>query len=394
MGSRPSTRTAPAVGRRYPSSVSTVVVFPAPLGPSRASTSPAPADNEIPSTGVTSPYRTTRSDMSTAAIGGDATVATEMIDIQLVRNDPDGVKKALARKKVDPSDVDQLVAADQRFREFSGQRDAQRARKKDLSRLFGEAKKKRDDAQADRIRRESQLLDEVEHKLDSDTNAAEAERRDLLLRIPNIPADDAIDGDSEEHNLVVRTERYDPFGYAEHQRVPHWEIGVELGILDNERAAKISGSMFAMPRRQGATLSRALCQLALDRNADDFEEVRPPTLVTTATLTATGQLPKFADDAYHVERDDLWLIPTAEVPLTSMAKDEIIDEAELPIRLMAYTPCYRREAGSAGRDTRGLLRSHEFDKVELLAYTTPSQGPRLMDAITLRAQSALSALGP
>src|SRR4051794_5837128 len=250
MGSSPRTRTVPAVGRRYPSAVSTVVVLPAPLGPNRASTSPAPADSDNPSTAVTSPYRTTRPNMSTAAIGVDATVQAEMIDIQLVRNDPDGVKKALARKKVDPSDVDRLIAADQRFREFSGQRDAQRARKKDLSRLFGEARKNGDDAEADRIRRESQLLDEVEHKLDADTNAAEAERRDLLLRIPNIPADDAVDGESDADNVVVRIEHYDPEAYQPCQRVPHWEIGPALGILDNERAAKISGSMFAMPRRQ------------------------------------------------------------------------------------------------------------------------------------------------
>ena len=120
---------------------------------------------------------------------------------------------------------------------------------------------------------------------------------------------------------------------------------------------------------------RALCQLALDRNADAFEEIRPPTLVLTDTMIATGHLPKFADDAYHIERDDLWAIPTAEVPLTSLARDEILDEADLPMRLMAYTPCFRREAGSAGRDTRGLLRVHEFDKVELLAYATPDAGP-------------------
>ena len=135
--------------------------------------------------------------------------------------------------------------------------------------------------------------------------------------------------------------------------MPHWETGAELGILDLERAVKISGAMFSMFRGQGATLSRALCQLALDRNADAFEEIRPPTLVLTETLTATGQLPKFADDAYHLERDDLWCIPTAEVPLTSIAEDEILAEAELPTRLMAYSPCFRREAGSAGRDTRG-----------------------------------------
>jgi seryl-tRNA synthetase len=151
--------------------------------------------------------------------------------------------------------------------------------------------------------------------------------------------------------------------------------------------------MFAMFRGQGATLQRALCQLALDRNADAFEEIRPPTLVTSETLTATGQLPKFADDAYHVERDDLWCVPTAEVPLTSIGRDEILDEASLPQRFMAYTPCYRREAGSAGRDTRGLLRVHEFDKVEILAYATEAQAPAMLDELVGRAEATIAALG-
>src|SRR4029078_3692830 len=136
-----------------------------------------------------------------------------------------------------------------------------------------------------------------------------------------------------------------PDAYQPWQRVPHWETGVALGILDNERAVKISGGMFTMPRGLGPTLSRALCQFALDRNADAFEEVRPPTLVTSATLTATGQLPKFADDSYVIERDDLSRIPTAEVPLPPLAAGEILDEEDLPVRMMASTACYRREAG-------------------------------------------------
>ena len=151
--------------------------------------------------------------------------------------------------------------------------------------------------------------------------------------------------------------------------------------------------MFVMLRKQGATLSRALCQLALDRNADAFEEIRPPSLVSTATLTASGQLPKFADDAYAIERDDLWCIPTAEVPLTSIAAGEILDADELPMRFMAYSPCYRREAGSAGRDTRGMLRAHEFDKVEILAYATPEQAPSLLEELVARAEGTIAALG-
>ena len=151
--------------------------------------------------------------------------------------------------------------------------------------------------------------------------------------------------------------------------------------------------MFTMQRKGGATLARALCQLALDRNADAFEEIRPPSLVLTDTLTATGQLPKFADDAYAIERDDLWAIPTGEVPLTSIHRDEIIDEGDLPMRFMAFTPCYRREAGSAGRDTRGLLRVHEFDKVELFAYATPEQAAGVLDELVGRAEATIAALG-
>jgi seryl-tRNA synthetase len=151
--------------------------------------------------------------------------------------------------------------------------------------------------------------------------------------------------------------------------------------------------MFVMLRKQGATLSRALCQLALDNNADAYEEIRPPSLVSSATLTATGQLPKFADDAYAIERDDLWCIPTAEVPLTSIASGELLDEADLPQRFMAYSPCYRREAGSAGRDTRGMLRAHEFDKVEILAYATPAEAPALLDELVARAEATIASLG-
>ncbi len=225
------------------------------------------------------------------------------------------------------------------------------------------------------------------------TTSCAAALRDLLLRIPNLIHPDVPDGASDADNPVVHGPFALPESFPDHQRVPHWEAGTALGILDNERAVKISGAMFAMTRGLGATLGRALCQLALDRNADAFEEIRPPSLVTTATLTATGQLPKFADDAFAVERDDLWCIPTAEVPLTSIYGDEMLAEADLPLRLMAYTPCYRREAGSAGRDTRGLLRVHEFDKVEILAVATPEQSPDVLDDLLARAEAVIDALG-
>src|SRR3954453_23634514 len=155
----------------------------------------------------------------------------------------------------------------------------------------------------------------------------------------------------------------------------------------------MSVSMFPVYRGQGASLVRALCQLCLDRNSDAYEEIRPPTLVRTDTMIATGHLPKFEDEAYHLERDDLWAIPTAEVPLTSLGRNEILAEADLPMRLMAYTPCFRREAGAAGRDTRGLLRVHEFDKVEILAYATPEQAQAMHQELLARAEGLIRDLG-
>jgi seryl-tRNA synthetase len=318
-----------------------------------------------------------------------------MIDLKRVRTEFDQVSGALARRN-DHAASASLVEVrdlDQQLRELTAERDEVRSRVNALSKEVGRLRRDGDVDEAEAKQLESKSLGEQEKSLDARADELEARVRQLLLRIPNLPHPDSPDGLSDGDNPVLRTVGYQPDGYLEHQRVPHWEIGERLGILDLERAVKISGSMFTMFRKQGATLSRALCQLALDRNADAFEEIRPPTLVTSATLTATGQLPKFADDSYHIERDDLWCIPTAEVPLTSLAKDEILPEDALPMRLMAYSPCYRRESGSAGRDTRGLLRVHEFDKVEILAYATPDQAPALLDEMVGRAEATIAALG-
>jgi seryl-tRNA synthetase len=318
-----------------------------------------------------------------------------MIDVRRLRSDPAGVRTAMARR-AQPELLQQLDAAlelDREQRELASQRDDLRRQVNELSKQVGRRRAGGDAAGAEAAMAESRRLGAVEVDVARQADDVERDLRDVLLRIPNIPADDAPEGKSEHDNVVLTTVGYAPDRYGPHQRVPHWEIGTALGILDNERAVKISGSMFTMLRGLGATMSRALCQLALDRNADAFEEIRPPTLVTTGTLTATGQLPKFADDAFAIERDDLWCIPTAEVPLTSIGRDEVFAEADLPKRFMAYTPCYRREAGSAGRDTRGLLRSHEFDKVEILAYTTPAQAPGMLDELVGRGVATIDSLG-
>ena len=241
---------------------------------------------------------------------------------------------------------------------------------------------------------ESRALGEEERSLDAEVTRLADEVRDLLLRTPNLPADDCPDGAGEQDNVVVRTEGFDPDAYGDHQRVPHWDIAAELGLLDGERAAKISGSMFTMYRGWGARLLRAMVQLSLDRNADAFEELRPPTLVRTDTMVATGHLPKFEDEAYHIERDDLWAIPTAEVPLTSLHRDEVLSEGELPLRYTAHTSCFRREAGAAGRDTRGLLRVHEFDKVELLVVAAgEAQARASQEDVLARSEALLVELG-
>jgi len=318
-----------------------------------------------------------------------------MIDVRLVRSDFEAVRAALARRGDGTDEIERLRDLDARSRTLSSERDELRARIKATSRQVGELRRDGDLEAAEARQLESRELGEAEKALAAEADEVADAVRDLLLRIPNLPAADAPDGAGDAENPVIRVEGPgdDPAAWAAHQRVPHWDTGTELGILDLERAVKISGAMFSMFRGQGATLSRALCQLALDRNADLYQEVRPPSLVLSTTLTATGQLPKFADDAYHLERDDLWCIPTAEVPLTSIAKDEVLAEPDLPTRLMAYSPCFRREAGSAGRDTRGLLRVHEFDKVELLAYATPEQARDVLDEILSRAEALVRDLG-
>lgn len=289
--------------------------------------------------------------------------------------------------------LDRAASLDMRLRDLSAERDDLRRRVKELSRSVGLLRKSGDDDKAELAAAESRALGEHERELAQQVAEHEAELRDLLLRIPNIPSELSPDGTGEDENPVVKGPVGMPAaGFARHQCVPHWETGAALGVLDNERATKISGSMFTMLRGLGATMARALCQLALDRNADAFEEIRPPSLVTTATLTATGQLPKFAEDAYAIERDDLWCIPTAEVPLTSLGAGEVLEETLLPMRFMAHSSCYRREAGSAGRDTRGMLRTHEFDKVEILAYATADQAPALLEEMVARAESLLMAL--
>jgi seryl-tRNA synthetase len=322
-----------------------------------------------------------------------------MIDIRVLREDPERVKAALARRGVDPADVDAVIAADVAHRAHLTRAESLRADVKAISRSVGEAKRAGDETRAAELSAESRRLGEEEHGAAATAEEEGEKVHQGLLYLPNIPADEVPDGESDADNVEIR--RWWPGqedgtpepGRGDAQQVPHWEIGEALRLLDMERGARLSGSMFPLYRGAGARLLRALTAFALERHTPTYEEIHPPTVVLTETMVSTGHLPKFADDAYHLERDDLWAIPTAEVPLTSMHRGEILEESVLPLRFTAATSCYRREAGSAGRDTRGLLRVHEFDKVELFAYTTPAQALEAQADILRRAESLLQELG-
>jgi seryl-tRNA synthetase len=318
-----------------------------------------------------------------------------VIEQRLLRTDLDGVKVALSRR-AQPKlliDIDHAARLDARLLDIGRERDDIRAQVNTLSKDVGMLRRDGKVDEAEALQAESRELGATEKSLAGEHDEVSAALNELLLGLPNLPHPDAPDGVNEDDNPVIAGPIALNETFPEWQRVPHWETGEALGILDNERATKISGAMFTMQRGAGATLARALTQFGLDRNADVHEEIRPPSLVTTATLTATGQLPKFADDAYSIDRDDLWCVPTAEASLTSLFSDEILDDTELPIRVMAFSPSFRREAGSAGRDTRGMLRAHEFDKVEMLAFATPEQAPELLDDMVDRAASAMADLG-
>jgi seryl-tRNA synthetase len=318
-----------------------------------------------------------------------------MLDIRRIRSEPEAVKAALDRRGPGTSSpVDRVVALDAEHRRLVAQRDDLRGRIKVLSKQVGRLRGQGQAAEAEAAMAESRALGDDEKALAAEADRLADEIRDELLTLPNVPSEEAPNGAGEHDNVVLRTEGYDPAAYGDHQRVPHWEIGAELEILDGERATKISGSMFTMYRGAGARLLRAMVQFSLDRNTDAYEEIRPPTLVRTATMIATGHLPKFVDEAYHIERDDLWAIPTAEVPLTSLHSDEILDATTLPLRYAAHTSCFRREAGSAGKDTRGLLRVHEFDKVELLAVAADAaQAIACQEDVLARSEAVLRELG-
>jgi seryl-tRNA synthetase len=253
------------------------------------------------------------------------------------------------------------------------------------------ARRKRAGEPADDLIAGGRALGDEIAMLETELRDVEAQLQRIVLEIPNVTLAEVPAG-GEDANVIVRT-----WGTPRESGsvAPHWEIGERLGLFDLERASKISGSGFIVYRGMGARLIRGLLNFFMDLHAGEhgYQEVWPPLLVTRATMTGTGQLPKFEDDAYAVRDDDLFLIPTAEVPVTNLYREEIIDGATLPVGFVAYSKCFRREAGSAGKDTRGILRTHEFDKVELVRYAAPESSGAELETLTRHAETALERLG-
>ena len=315
-----------------------------------------------------------------------------MLDIKKIRADASEVKSALRKrgqKGLDQS-IDQVIDLDQKRRQALAEVNALKAQRNATSKEIG--LKMKDGLATDEMVAEMRLLGEQVAMLDSQVKECESTISDLLLEIPNIPHEEVPDG-GVENNQIIRTVGT-PKEFAFEPK-PHWEIGEALGILDFPRGAKISGSGFPVLRGQGARLQRVLINFMIDLHTDNhgYSELRVPYLVTSESLIGTGQLPKFAEESYQTVRDDLWLIPTAEVPVTNLHRGEMLEIGDLPVCYVAYSPCFRREAGAAGADTRGLLRVHQFDKVELVRYVTPENTLEALDAITGEAEAVLNALG-
>ncbi len=312
-----------------------------------------------------------------------------MLDIRLIRQDPDGVRAGLAARGDAGEAVDRVLALDAERRALIGEGDALKARRNEVSREVGERRRRGEPA--DDIIAEQRRVGERIREIDERLRALEAELDDVLLRTPNLP-DPGVPAGGEENNRVVREwgERKD-FAFAPR---PHWELAAELGMLDLPAGAKVAGSGFPAYRGAGARLQRALINLMLDLHTREhgYVEVEPPFLVTRAAMTGTGQLPKFEDDAYRIEADDLFLAPTAEVPVANLHRDELLDASRLPIAYTAYSPCFRREAGAAGKDTRGLLRLHQFDKVEMVRLERPEDSDAALERLVGQAERVLQLL--
>jgi len=325
------------------------------------------------------------------------------VGVARLREEPDRIRQGAIDKREDPALVDRALEVDGTRRRLQAESDAKKAERNTASKQIGEAIRggaRPDGPEVAGLRAASTAAGARIDEIDAELAAAETELEDLLLRIPN-PADPEVPVGGEEANVTVRTWGENaphtvtaPDG-ATWQRRPHWEIGDALDIIDNVRGAKIAGSGFPVYKGAGSRLQRSLISWFLDVHTTEhgFTEVWPPAVVNAASARGTGQIPDKEDQMYVVTRDELYMVPTAEVPVTNLHRDEILEASELPIRYAAYSPCFRREAGAAGKDTRGILRVHQFDKVEMVLFEKPEDSPEALEWMTARAEVLLQRLG-
>lgn len=319
-----------------------------------------------------------------------------MLDIKLLRTNPDEIKQALARRGDENvnAQIEAVLALDNQRRTSLAEVEQLKKQRNDNSQQVQKLKKSGEDAQESvtALIAETREIGDKISALDADVRAIEETLEQRLLELPNAPHAGTPDGVSEDDNVEVAA--WGEKRNFDFQPRPHWEVGEALGILDIERGAKISGSRFYVLKGAGAKLERALVSFMLDVHTSQhgYEEIFPPFLVRSECMQGTGQLPKFGDDAYHIEEEDLWLVPTAEVPVTNLLRDEILDASQLPIKYTAYSACFRREAGAAGRDTRGIIRVHQFNKVEMVKFATPETSYEELELLRRNAETILELL--
>ncbi|WP_348658478.1 serine--tRNA ligase [Heyndrickxia faecalis] len=314
-----------------------------------------------------------------------------MLDIKFLRAHFDEVKERMQHRGEDLTDFEKFSGLDQRRRELIMESEALKNRRNEVTQQVATLKREKKDAT--KLIEEMRGVGEKIKALDAELKQVESELEMLMLSIPNIPHESVPVGDSEEDNVEIRKWGEVPaFGF---EPKPHWDIATDLGILDFERAAKVTGSRFVFYKGLGARLERALYNFMLDLHVEEhgYEEVLPPYMVNRASMTGTGQLPKFEEDAFLVNEKDYFLIPTAEVPVTNYHRDEILNGDDLPINYVAFSACFRSEAGSAGRDTRGLIRQHQFNKVELVKFVKPEDSYNELEKLTGHAEKVLQLLG-
>lgn len=312
-----------------------------------------------------------------------------MLDINLIRDEPERVREALEKRQMDPSVVDQVLTLDEKRRELIVDVEEMRSERNTVSKEIGRMKDQTE-RQA-KIEAMRELGDQIE-SLDSDLSQVDSQLQDLLSELPNIPDPDVPVGVDDSDNVVLREVGERP--EFDFEPKPHWDLGPELGIIDFERGVKLSGSRFYVLSGPGALLQRALVFWMVGLHVQQgYLEKYPPYMVREEILYGSGQLPKFKDNLYRDVEDDLWMVPTAEVPLTGLHMGEILEESQLPIHYTAYTACFRREKMSAGRDVRGIKRGHQFDKVEMYTYCTPENAAAEHQKMLEDAEETVAALG-